>query len=293
MSEKSTSFSEIQCGKMVLSLKKPQIMGIINLTMDSFFDGGSYLKEEEYLKRAATLIGEGSVIIDVGAASSRPGAKLIGELDEWQILETPLKLLRKEFPDVIISVDTYHSSQIKRCADLGVNMINDISGGSWDPEMFIEIAKYNMAYVMMHIQGTPLNMQDAPDYSSVVDEVSSYFMERIKKLENLNFTQIILDPGFGFGKSMEQNYQILAQLNSFAQLKYPLLAGISRKSMVFKTLGISPQEALNGSTALHMLALQNGAKILRVHDAREANETIRLFSMYKKALENENILSFQ
>lgn len=289
MSVKSTSFSEIQCGNLVLSLKRPQIMGIINLTMDSFFDGASYLKEEDYLKRAESLIEEGSTILDIGAASSRPGANMIKEQEEWQMLENPLKRLRKEFPDVIISVDTYHSTQIKRCADLGINMINDISGGSWDQEMFIEIAKFNMAYVMMHIQGTPLNMQNAPEYSSVIEEVSYYFKERIKKLEDLNFTQIIIDPGFGFGKSMEHNYQILAKLDSFSQLGYPVLAGLSRKSMIFKALDISPQEALNGSTALHMLALQNGAQILRVHDAKEANETISLFSEYKKALENENL----
>jgi len=288
MSDKSTSFSKIQCGDLVLDLETPRIMGIINLTEDSFFDGGTYSKEKEYLKRASNLIEGGAAILDIGAASSRPGTDLINEDDEWQVLENPIKRIRAEFPDILISVDTYNASQIEKCSDLGVHIINDISGGSWDSKMFEEISKFNMAYVMMHIQGKPKNMQDQPQYISVLDEVRTFFEEGIKKLNGLNFHQIILDPGFGFGKSIEHNYQLLAKLNSLSSLNYPLLAGLSRKSMIFRVLEISPQEALNGSTAIHMLALQNGAHILRVHDAKEANETIRLFSMYKEALEIVN-----
>lgn len=286
MNENSTSFSEIQCGDLVLNLKKPQIMGIINLTEDSFFDGGSYLKEKEYLKRAASLVEEGAAILDIGAASSRPGTKLIHETEEWQILEKPLKLIRDQFPGILISVDTYNSAQVMRCSDMGIHLINDISGGSWDYQMYREMANTNMAYVMMHIQGNPETMQKKPQYKSVVDEVKAFFGRGIKELNELNYHQIILDPGFGFGKSMEHNFQLLAQLDDLLPLKYPVLAGLSRKSMIFKALEITPQDALNGTTALHMLALQKGAHILRVHDAKEAFETIRLYSKYKEALEN-------
>lgn len=261
-------------------------MGIINLTEDSFFDGGSYLKEKEYLKRAASLVEEGAAILDIGAASSRPGTKLIDETEEWQILEKPLKLVRDQFPDILISVDTYNSAQVMRCSDMGIHLINDISGGSWDPQMYREMANTNMAYVMMHIQGTPETMQKKPHYISVLDEVKAFFSRGIKKLNELNYHQIILDPGFGFGKSMEHNFQLLAQLDDLLQLNYPVLAGLSRKSMIFKTLEVTPQEALNGTTALNMLALLKGAHILRVHDAKEAVETIGLYSKYKEALEN-------
>lgn len=288
MSDKSTSFSKIQCGDLVLDLETPQIMGIVNLTEDSFFDGGHYLKGEQYLSRAATLIEGGAAIIDIGAASSRPGTHLIDEQEEWQVLETPIKRIRSEFPDVLVSVDTYNAGQVRKCADLGVHIMNDISGGSWDADMYTQISKFKMAYVMMHIQGKPKNMQDNPQYISVIEEVKRFFEEGIKKLNDLNFSQIIIDPGFGFGKSIEHNYQLLAKLNDLRTMGYPVLAGLSRKSMIFKPLEISPQEALNGSTALHMLALQNGAQLLRVHDAREANETIRLFSKYKEALEMIN-----
>jgi len=288
MSEKSTPFSEIQCGDLILNLEMPQIMGIINLTEDSFFDGGSYIKERDYLLRAESLLGEGAVILDIGAASTRPGSPLISEIEEWQKLEQPLKKIRAKFPKAILSVDTYNSAQVKRCSDLGINIINDISGGAWDDQMYREIARTKMAYVMMHIQGTPENMQNKPQYQSVVEEVKAAFVKGIEKLEALNYTNIILDPGFGFGKGLTHNYTLLAQLVAFLPLKYPVLAGLSRKSMIFKVLDIRAQEALNGSTALNMIALLNGAKILRVHDAKEANETIRLFSKYKEVLEPIN-----
>lgn len=255
-------------------------MGIINLTADSFFDGGKYQNEEAYLKRAEQLVTQGATILDLGAASTQPGSLLISEEVEWEILERPVMLLRKKYPEILISVDTYNSGQVKKCADLGVNMINDISGGSWDEQMYIEIAKHQMAYVMMHIQGQPVNMQEKPSYTNILEEVQKYFETRVEKLKELGFDKILLDPGFGFGKTLEHNYELLAGMKQIGLYGYPVLAGLSRKSMVFRALDISPKEALNGTTALHMLALLNGAHILRVHDVKEAVETIKLFSRY-------------
>lgn len=286
MSENNSSFSKFQCGDLYIDLERPQLMGILNLTEDSFFDGGRYNKGTDFLLRAEKLVEDGCAIIDIGAASTRPGANLIGELEEWKVLEKPLQVLRKRFPNILLSVDTYNAGQVRKCNDVGANIINDISGGSWDEKMYAEIAKFQMAYVMMHIKGEPKTMQSQTTYSSVIDEVKNYFEEGIRKLEQLNFKNIILDPGFGFAKTLEQNYELLAKMNNLESLNYPILAGLSRKSMIFRVLEISPQEALNGTTALNMLALQNGAKILRIHDAKEARETIQLFSLYK---EGENI----
>lgn len=285
MSDRSTSVNkknDLSCGDQVLSLDKPKVMGILNLTNDSFFDGGKYNSGDKYLYRAAEMIEAGVDIIDIGAASTRPGAKLINAIDEWDILEKPLQNLKRNFPHILISVDTYNSAQVKKCAHLGVHIINDISGGSWDDKMFQEISNHTMAYILMHIQGQPDNMQKAPIYKSVTDDVMSYFKERIAVLEGLGFYQTILDPGFGFGKTMEHNYQLLAQLNQLNDLGYPIMAGLSRKSMIFKILSNTPEEALNGTTVLNTLALENGAKILRVHDVKEAFETIELFSQYKR-----------
>lgn len=274
----------LKCGDKELDLADPKIMGIINLTKDSFFDGGKYNGGNKYLYRAAEMVEAGANIIDIGAASTRPGAKMIKELDEWDILENPIEQIKKNFPHIFISVDTYNAGQVKRCADAGVNIINDISGGSWDERMFQEVAKYNMAYIMMHIQGNPETMQNNPKYGSVTLEVLEYFKERIKILEDLGFHQIIIDPGFGFGKTIEHNFQLLAHLKEFEKLNYPILAGMSRKSMIFKTLNTSPEESLNGTSVLNTLALQNGSHILRVHDIKEAFETIALFSQYKEGL---------
>jgi len=276
--------SEISCGDLSLNLQTPKVMGILNLTDDSFYDGGKYNKSDKYLFRAAEMIEAGAHIIDVGAASTRPGAGLIKESEEWEILQNPLYNLRLNFPQTIISVDTYNAMQVPKCADIGVNIINDISGGSWDDRMYLQIASFKMAYIMMHIQGQPDNMQNAPFYKSVNEEVVNYFKERIAILNDLNFYNIILDPGFGFGKTMAHNYQLLAKLNDLTALNYPVLAGLSRKSMVFKVLNISAEESLNGTTVLNTLALGNGAKILRVHDVEEAIETIELFMQYYKNL---------
>lgn len=273
---------QISCNHLSLDLSVPQVMGIINLTSDSFFDGGKYQMMDAYLARAEQLVEEGAKILDLGAASTRPGAQLISEPEEWRILESPIRLIRKKFPEILISVDTYNAGQIRKCADLGVNIINDISGGSWDDKMFSEVAKYDLAYIMMHIQGQPENMQEKPQYNNVIEDVKKYFEERIKRLKNSGFEKLILDPGFGFGKTMKHNYELLAKMNELGEFGLPVLAGLSRKSMIFRVLDITPKEALNGTTALNMLALQNGARILRVHDVKEAVETIRLFLRYKQ-----------
>ena len=275
--------NEISCGDKLLNLEEPRIMGILNLTDDSFYDGGKYNNGNKYIARAAELIDSGAHIIDLGAASTRPGAALIHAKEEWDILQKPLLEIRKQFPHTIISVDTYNASQIERCSDAGVNIINDISGGSWDENMFKEISKYKMAYVLMHIKGQPDNMQKAPVYHSVIDEVQAYFKTRAEELESLGFSNIILDPGFGFGKDIKHNYELLANLKEFTGLDYPMLVGLSRKSMVFKVLNNSARESLNGTTVLNTLALQNGAQILRVHDVKEAYETIRLVLQYKES----------
>ena len=285
MSEKRTSFSknmEISCGDLLLKFDRPKVMGILNLTDDSFYDGGRYNKGEKYMFRAAQMIEEGVDIIDVGAASTRPGATYLDAKTEWGILQKPIQRLRNEFSDVLLSVDTYNAQQINRCAHSGVNIINDISGGSWDEKMHIEISKHKMAYVMMHIQGNPTNMQDSPFYNSLIDDMISYFNTRINKLEHLSFNRIILDPGFGFGKTMEHNYQILAQMKRFSEFHYPILAGLSRKSMIFRALGITPNKSLNGTAVLNTFALENGASIIRVHDVKQANETIKLVLKYKE-----------
>ena len=272
---------QINCNHQLLDLGIPKVMGIINLTPNSFFDGGKYQKEDAYLERAEKLVREGAAILDLGAASTKPGSKLVDKQDEWEILEKPIKQLRTRYPEMLISVDTYNATQVKKCADQGVNIINDISGGSWDEQMFTEIAKYEMAYVMMHIQGQPEIMQENPSYGNILEELKEYFKIRIEKLRTLNFDKIILDPGFGFGKTLDHNFELLAGINRLESLGHPILAGLSRKSMVFRTLDIGPHEALNGTTALNMLALINSAKILRVHDVKEAVETIELFSRYK------------
>lgn len=272
----------MNCNQLNLNLSFPQVMGIINLTPDSFFDGGKYQKEDAYLKRAKQLVEEGASILDLGAASTKPGSNLIDEIEEWNILKKPIQQIRKKYPELLISVDTYNAGQVKKCADLGVNIINDISGGSWDEKMFSEVSQFDMAYVMMHIQGKPENMQQNPQYNKLMEEVKEYFKFRIEKLKSFGFRNIILDPGFGFGKTLEHNYELLAKMNELNELGFPVLAGLSRKSMIFRALDISPQESLNGTTALNMLALQSGAKILRVHDVKEAVETIRLFEQYKR-----------
>ncbi len=265
-----------------LDLSQPVVMGILNLTPDSFYDGGKYNDADRALLRADKMIGEGASIIDVGAVSTRPFAKETGEEEEWARLKKVLKALRKAFPGIIISVDTFRASVAKNAAREGADMINDISGGVFDDKMLETVARLQLPYVLMHIRGTPATMQQNPEYQDVVSEINAFFRRQLDKLTALGVAgNIILDPGFGFGKSVAHNYEILRRLDEFRQHGFPLLAGLSRKSMINKILNIDPDEALNGTTVLNTVALMKGAKILRVHDVKCAVEAVRLTGALK------------
>lgn len=284
----------MQCAKLIkmnksyvtngkqLSFEKAQVMAIINLTPDSFYDGGKFSSVTDIIKDAEMKISEGATIIDIGAASSRPDAVSISAHDEIERLKEPLMALRKEFPHIIISIDTYLADVAEVVIDLGADMINDISGGELDKDMLPLVAKHNIAYVLMHMQGTPKTMQVNPTYNNVVSDVISFFQKKIELCKNLGLDKLILDVGFGFGKTTEHNYQLLKQLNDFAIFNFPLLAGLSRKSMINKIIHSSAVTALNGTTVLNTIALHNGASILRVHDVKEAKQAIDLFEFYKK-----------
>ncbi len=261
----------------------PLVMGILNITSDSFYDGGKYLKEAEWLTQAQKMITEGADIIDVGAYSTRSGAKNVPEETEIERLTTTIQSIRKAFPEVLISADTFRAKVAEKAIEAGANIINDISGGTMDEKMFETVAKLNVPYVLMHIQGTPATMQVNPTYQNVTKEVMSFFEERIALLGKLGFKKVILDPGFGFGKTMEHNYELLQNLEQFQKFGLPVLAGISRKSIIYKLLNISQQESLNGTTILNTIAIQKGAKLLRVHDVKEAKEVVSLNTILNKA----------
>ena len=264
-----------------LTFTKPLVMAIVNLTPDSFYDGAKFDTTAEVLNDVEEKIKLGANIIDIGAASSRPNAIEISEEEEWQRLEKSLIEIRKKFPGIFISVDTYRSSIAKNSADLGADIINDISGGNLDTKMFEIVAKLGIPYVLMHMQGIPQTMQLNPNYLNVVDDITNEFEQKIVSLKKLNFDKIILDVGFGFGKTTQHNYQLLKQLNKFNGLGFPVLAGLSRKGMINKVINTSPVTALNGTTVLNTIALLNGANILRVHDVTEAKQAIELVEFYK------------
>ena len=257
-------------------------MGIMNITPDSFYDGGRYKNPFDAIKLAEKMLDEGACILDLGAASSRPGAGIIDPKTEQERLMPALKAVLKQFPKAIISIDTYHSSTARLAIESGAHMINDISAGRIDSEMFATVAELRVPYAIMHMQGTPANMQDKPKYKDVVKEVAAFFVERIAKLKELGVHDIIIDPGFGFGKTLQHNYELLDKLDFFAVTGLPILVGISRKSMINKVLGTRPEEALNGSTVLHTIALKRGAAMLRVHDVREAVEAIKIVEFFKQ-----------
>jgi len=254
-------------------------MGILNVTPDSFFDGGSYTDEKSMLSHVQKMFEEAATIIDIGAQSTRPKSTLISADEEWKRLKSVLKSLRKEFPETIFSVDTFYSAVAEQAINEGADFINDVSGGSMDEKMFETIARLQVPYVLMHMQGTPQTMQQNPQYGNVVKEVMDYFVERVQRLTSLGVNDIILDVGFGFGKTQEHNYQLLNHLDLFKMFDKPMLVGVSRKSMVSKALGIKTEGSLNGTTVLNTIALNKGAAILRVHDVREAVEAIRLTKM--------------
>ena len=260
----------------VFKIDKPMVMGILNLTPDSFFDGNRYNTEKAAVKRVERMLEEGADIIDMGAFSSRPGATLVSYEDERHRLIPVLKAVKKQFPDTVISVDTYRHQIANEVVGEGAQMINDISGGNLDNNMFLTIAKLQVPYIMMHMKGTPPNMQNQTDYTDVVKDIKAFFSLKIKQLNKLGFDKIILDPGFGFGKTLEQNYEILNRLNEFQDLNYSVLVGMSRKSMLYKLLDVTPDEALNATSVVNTIALLKGAKILRVHDVKQAVETVKI-----------------
>lgn len=258
-------------------------MGILNITDDSFYDGGRYADHKTRVDHCKKMMGEGADIIDLGAMSTRPGAAEISAEEEKDRLLPVIDLLLENVPGIRISVDTYRVDVARAAAERGAVLINDISGGTFDPEMAAFIGESQMAYVMMHIQGKPRNMQNNPSYDDVVTDLMRFFGKQLELFYSKGAGDIILDPGFGFGKSLEHNYTILRNLRAFCTLGLPLLVGVSRKSMINKVLGTNPETALNGTTAAHMIALIEGASILRVHDVKAAKEAISIFEAYKGA----------
>lgn len=269
----------INCRGKLLDLSKPLVMGILNITSDSFYKGSRFPEEEQWEEQVREMLAQGASIIDLGAVSTRPGASGISVKDECRKLKPALNKLTQAFPDAVFSVDTYHAAVAEFAIENGAAIINDISGGDMDAAMFTTIAKLGVPYILMHIQGTPENMQLDPHYNNVIKDVAFYFSQRIEKLRSLGVCDIILDPGFGFGKTVEHNYTLLNNFEYFSFFDLPLMAGLSRKSMINRTLGIQADEALNGTSVLNTIALLKGADILRVHDVKEAVEAVKLVEM--------------
>lgn len=265
-------------GKLV-NFSQPKVMGILNVTPDSFYDGGKHNSKNQLEKQAAKLISEGADFIDIGGYSTRPDATDIPIEEEWERVKSGILAVRNQDKDVFISVDTFRSEIAKKAIDLGADLINDISAGNLDSEMFQTIANLQVPYIIMHTRGTPQTMKELTEYDNILDEILNYFVEKIEKLKNLGVKDIIIDLGFGFAKTIEQNFFLLKNLAVFQELGLPILVGVSRKSMIYKTLQIQPTEALNGTTMLNTIALQNGANILRVHDVKETKEVVRLNKM--------------
>jgi dihydropteroate synthase len=287
MSFKDTLFSvnqTINCGGKIIDFAVPRVMGILNITPDSFFDGGSYLNGKEILSRVSQMLSEGADIIDVGAYSSRPGAVEVTLEEEKTRLKPALMNIRKNYPDAILSVDTFRAGIADYVVnEFGVTLINDISSGLLDNDMISVVGTLKVPYIMMHMQGMPQTMQKDPKYQDVTKDLLAFFAKRIAIARSAGIEDIIVDPGFGFGKTPDDNYRLLKELDLFGLLGLPVMVGLSRKSMIYKSLHITPNDALNGTTVLHTLALNNGARLLRVHDVKEAVEAVRLFSIYHNA----------
>ncbi|MFC2111483.1 dihydropteroate synthase [Bacteroidota bacterium] len=278
---KDTFFSRkgsLNCNGNLLTICKPLLMGILNITPDSFYDGGNYIEEENWISQTRKMLSEGADIIDIGAVSTRPGSIDISEEEELQRLIPVIQSLKKEFPDIIISVDTYRSNVARQVVKEGASIINDISAGTFDEQMIQTIVELNVPYIIMHIKGTPENMQQNPVYEDIIKEIILFLSIQINKCKKAGINDLIIDPGFGFGKTVEHNYQILKNLEMFKIFELPILVGISRKSMINKILEIKPNDALNGTTSLNTIALMKGADILRVHDLKQASETIKIVS---------------
>lgn len=262
----------LNCRGRLVVIERPLIMGILNLTPDSFFDGGKYTEVDAAVKRAEQMLEEGADILDLGAYSSRPGAEHISEEEELQRMIPALEEIVKRFPDALISIDTFRSGVAEKALEAGAHIINDISGGNLDEELPLVAAKYNAPYICMHMKGTPQNMQQNLQQEPIMPEVLSFFAHRVPKLIEQGLKDVIIDPGFGFGKTLEQNYEMVEHLSDFAILGKPILVGVSRKSMIKKKYGESPEQTLHGTIEVNRQLLQNGADILRVHDVKEAVE---------------------
>ncbi len=274
--------NSLNCNGRLLNLEVSKVMGILNITPDSFYDGGQYATIDNAIERVSKMIEEGASIIDIGGMSSRPGAKVLDPKEESLRVLPIVKEVRRAFPDTIISIDTVHGDIAQKAIEGGASIINDISGGTIDKKIWEVAKKNNVPYILMHMKGSPSTMQLDPKYEDVVLDILKYFRDKIFELQNLGIKDIIIDPGFGFGKTVKQNYELLGGMSSFRILDCPILVGLSRKSMIYKLLDSTPHEALNGTTAAHMIALQNGARILRVHDVRQASECIRIYQQLAK-----------
>ncbi len=272
----------INCKGTLIDLKKPKVMGVLNVTPDSFYDGGRYKDEASILKRTEKLLKEGAAFIDLGAYSSRPNAPDISEEEELKRILPVVDLLINNFPDVYLSIDTFRSKVARRCLENGAAMINDISAGNLDPNMIATISQFKVPYVMMHMKGNPQNMAQQANYNKLLEDVLYYLSEKVALAKSFGINDIILDPGFGFAKNTFQNFTLLKHLNLFRTFGLPILVGLSRKSMIYKTLGTNASEALNGTTVLNTYALTKGANILRVHDVKEAVECIELLEALKQ-----------
>jgi len=256
----------------------PQVMGILNITPNSFYDGGKYKSETEILYQVEVMLNEGATFIDIGAYSSKPNAEFVSEQEELERILPVIHLILKHFPETILSIDTFRSEVAKASIENGAALINDISAGSLDDNMMETISHYQVPYIMMHMRGTPQTMQSLTQYDNIVKDMLFYFSEKVALARSFGINDLILDPGFGFAKTIDQNYEVLQKMEVFQMLDLPILAGISRKSMIYKCLNINTQEALNGTTVLNTIALSKGATILRVHDVKEAVECVALFN---------------
>jgi dihydropteroate synthase len=271
----------INCKGHLIDLTHPKVMGVLNITPDSFYDGGKYKDEKSILSQAEKMLGEGATFVDVGGYSSRPGADSVSGEDELKRVLPIVVLLLREFPDILLSIDTFRSKVAERSLEAGAAIINDISAGKWDENMLSTVSGFQVPYVMMHTRGTPKTMQGRTDYDNLMVDILKYFSERIALARKHGIIDIIVDPGFGFAKTLEQNYELLSNLELLQNPNLPILGGLSRKSMIYKALATTPENALNGTTALNMVALMKGANILRVHDVKEAVECVGLFKRFR------------
>jgi len=266
----------INCKGQLIDFSIPKVMGILNVTPNSFFDGGKYKNQDEIISQVNKMLNEGATFIDIGAYSSKPNAEFVSEKEEIQRIVPVIELILKHFPETLLSIDTFRAEVAKISIENGAVIVNDIAAGELDDKMFDVVAQYNVPYIMMHMRGNPQTMQSLTQYDDIVKEILFYFSEKVKKARSLGINDLILDPGFGFAKTIDQSYEVLQKMEMFNLLELPVLTGVSRKSMIYKTLNNSAQEALNGTTVINTIALMKGAKILRVHDVKEAIECVTL-----------------